>query len=53
MEQRTDPRYHAGQVLDEGGVLDRSPHPYPWFEGGRSRLTAVLDVPGLEARNEV
>ena len=32
MEQRTDPRYHAGQVLDEEGVLDCSPHPYPRFE---------------------
>ena len=27
MEQRIDPRTHAGQVLDEEGVLDRSPHP--------------------------
>ena len=26
-EQRTDPRYDAGQVLDKEGALDRSPHP--------------------------
>ena len=26
-KQRTDPRDHAGQVLGEEGVLDRSPHP--------------------------
>ena len=26
-EQPTDPRYHAGQVLDEEGVLDHNPHP--------------------------
>ena len=26
-DQCTGPRYLAGQVLDEEGVLDRSPHP--------------------------